>query len=102
MSEMPATKAAKDWHWWTTSPYAEASTVRECIREAQARIAELEGELERAKVCGSCAHWGPVLFECTLVSVHDLQRPWSGECYNLDPCHFTPSRWTACGEERSE
>jgi len=70
--------------------------------QQHARIAELEDELERAKVCGSCAHWDPVRFDCKLRSTYDKKRPWSGYHYNFNHCHFAQSRWTPCGKERSK
>jgi hypothetical protein len=73
-----------------------------CFTEKyEARIAELEGELQMTKVCGSCAHWDPVRFDCKLEPTYDKQRPWSGDYYNLNHCHFTPSRWTAYAKRRA-
>ena len=55
----------------------------------------LEAEVERLRCCGNCWYWEPSLYECARVSVYDTQRTWSGDCDNLDRCHFTPTLWAA-------
>lgn len=57
------------------------------------RAEQSEATIERLKVCGNCEHWSSSLYECGLVSVHDIPRPWSGDSESADPCHFAPSRW---------
>ena len=75
---------------------------REVVYAADPYIAALEAENEKLRCCGNCWYWEPSLYECARVSVYDTQRTWSGECDNLDRCHFTPSRWTAREETRNE
>jgi hypothetical protein len=66
--------------------------------EAEARIAELEAEVGRLKVCIICDH-------CSGVDDSrwcDEEKPWDESVWLYDLCHYTPSRWTARAEEGSE
>jgi len=62
------------------------------------RIAELEAEVGRLKVCIICDH-------CSGVDDSrwcDEEKPWDESVWLYDLCHYTPSRWTARAEEGSE
>ena len=58
------------------------------------RIAELETEVERLKVCGNCGHldWERVYF----CSAPGKKGSWGEETYPFNHCHFRDSRWLPC------
>ena len=66
--------------------------------QADAALAEQQATIESMKRCGNCVAWTSSMHECDLVSVHDMNRPWSGDCFPFDRCHFPESRWELCDE----
>ena len=70
--------------------------MRENAVDREQRIAELEAENERLKVCGNCQHFAAEEFQyCSHPST--LDAGWDGDMpYYIsapDKCSFTPSRW---------
>ena len=56
-------------------------------QEVAPRIAALEAEVERLRCCGNCEHLcenNATLWPCS-------EGGWTKP---IDPCRFTPSRWT--------
>jgi len=58
----------------------------------RSRIAALEAENERLRVCGNCWAYGLAFSDCN--DDPDEELPEGAEVEACGPCHFTPSRWT--------
>ena len=73
--------------------------VQAIVEAADERIASLEAENERLKVCGNCNHIDPWWDEISCESgcwIHTMPSGHSFETSSVgfdDHCHFTPSRW---------
>ena len=69
--------------------------------QKDARIYELECQVERLRVCGNCKHYLPVWLECSEQPTVDDDA----DHYYPSPqehCCFTPSRWQAREEAGDE
>ena len=73
---------------WLDSPGADLAATT-YIGALQDRIAALEAENERLKVCGNCKH--------AILGAKSCTEESSVYAIAYDPCHFTPSRWTERG-----
>ena len=70
----------------------------ERIHALEADNAALTAEKADRERCGNCVAWTSSMYECDLVSVNDVHRPWSGDCFPFDRCHFPESKWELCDE----
>jgi len=71
-------------------------TQQEIIDRQNARITELEAEVERLKCCGNCSWCSLEDFAlmCGHKSDDSVPGDWWGDVHSDDPCHFTPPKWT--------
>jgi len=62
------------------------------------KLAELEAEIARLRVCGNCGNVDSTINELPRCNARRKGESYRDVWYS-DPCHFTPSRWTPYWEE---
>ena len=89
----------RDWRWWKAkAEQAEAKVANQRNNNLMLldKLEQAEAEVGRLKCCGNCDRW------CPPDSTRSCDQSDEVDAGGSDPCHFTPSRWTARAEEGSE